>query len=93
MGRRLASTATRCDTRSARACVAREGDRGHGHGRVGELELATRRQLVLTLVVMIKAVHRQIKELERQIASAIRVHPDGAIFLSLFKPRYSLGRM
>jgi transposase len=55
------------------------------HGRVGELELATRRQLVLTLVATIKAVNQQIKELERQIAAAIRAHPDGAIFTSLFK--------
>ena len=55
------------------------------HGRVGELELATRRQLVLTLVATIKAVNQQIKALERQIATAIRAHPDGAIFTSLFK--------
>jgi hypothetical protein len=54
-------------------------------GRVGEQELATRRQLVLTLVSMIKLVGEQIKELERQIAAAIREHPDGEIFLSLFK--------
>ena len=54
-------------------------------GRVGELELATRRQLVLTLVATIKTLNAQIKELERQIAIAIREHPDGAIFLSLFK--------
>ena len=55
------------------------------HGRVGELELATRRHLVLTLVAMIKTLNAQIKELERQIATAIHEHPDGAIFLSLFK--------
>ena len=55
------------------------------HGRVGELELATRRQLVLTLVATIKAVNQQIKALERQISTAIRAHPDGAIFTSLFK--------
>ena len=55
------------------------------HGRVGELELATRRRLVLTLVATIKAVNQQITELERQIATAIRAHPDGHIFLSLFK--------
>jgi transposase len=60
------------------------------HGRVGELELATRRQLVLTLAATIKAVNAQIKELERQIAAAIRVHPDGAIFTSLFKQRNSV---
>ena len=55
------------------------------HGRVGELELATRRHLVLTLVATIKTLNAQIKELERQIATAIHEHPDGAIFLSLFK--------
>jgi transposase len=60
------------------------------HGRVGELELATRRRLVLTMVAMIKAVNQQIKELERQIAAAIRAHPDGAIFTSLFKQRNSV---
>jgi transposase len=54
-------------------------------GRVGELELATRRQLVLTLVAAIKSLNVQIKQLERQIATAIREHPDGQIFLSLFK--------
>jgi len=54
-------------------------------GRVGELELATRRQLVCTLVAMIKTLNAQLSELEGQIATAIREHPDGAIFLSLFK--------
>jgi transposase len=53
--------------------------------RVGELELTTRRQLVRTLVAMIKQLNEQIKELERQITTAIREHPDGEIFLSLFK--------
>ena len=54
-------------------------------GRLGELELSTRRGLVLTLVATIKTLSAQITELERQIASAIREHPDGEIFLSLFK--------
>jgi transposase len=54
-------------------------------GRVGELELATRRQLVLTLVATMRTLNAQIKELERQIATSIREHPDGQIFLSLFK--------
>jgi transposase len=53
--------------------------------RVGELELGTRRQLVLSLVATIKAINEQIKQLERQIATAMREHPDGEIFLSLFK--------
>src|SRR5450432_3496867 len=53
--------------------------------RIGELELATRRQLVLSLVATIKALNGQIKQLQAQIATAMREHPDGAIFLSLFK--------
>ena len=54
-------------------------------GRVGELELKTRRQLVLSLVATLKTLNAQVKELERQLASAIREHPDGQIFRSLFK--------
>jgi len=54
-------------------------------GTVGERELATRRQLVSGLVTMIKALNQQITELEHEIAVAIREHPDGAIFTSLFK--------
>ena len=46
-------------------------------GRVGELELGTRRQLVLTLVATIKSLNVQIKELERQLATQVREHPDG----------------
>ena len=53
--------------------------------RVGELELGTRRELVRSMVTMIKTLNEQIRQLERQIATAIREHPDGAIFLSLFK--------
>jgi transposase len=54
-------------------------------GRVGELELAARRQLVLTFVAMIRTLNAQIKELERQIRIQVHAHPDGPIFLSLFK--------
>ncbi len=53
--------------------------------RIGELELATRRQLVLSLAATIKALNGQIKQLQAQIATAMREHPDGQIFLSLFK--------
>jgi len=55
------------------------------HGPIGELELSTRRQIVLTLVATLKTLNVQIKQLERQLATAVREHPDGAIFLSLFK--------
>jgi transposase len=54
-------------------------------GRVGERELATRRRLVLTLVAMLQQLNLQIKQLEREITTGIREHPDGHIFLSLFK--------
>ena len=53
--------------------------------RVGELELAARRALILSMVSTIKTLNEQIRQLERQIATGIREHPDGAIFLSLFK--------
>jgi transposase len=53
--------------------------------RVGELELGTRRALVLSLVATLKTINEQIRQLERQIATAMHEHPDGAIFLSLFK--------
>ena len=54
-------------------------------GRVGDAELAARRALVLALVSTIKPLVAQIKQLDSQIASAVRQHPDGEIFLSLFK--------
>jgi transposase len=60
------------------------------HARVGELELATRRRLVLCHVATLKTLNAQTKELERQIARAIRQHPDGEIFLSLFRHRQSV---
>ena len=40
---------------------------------------------MLSLVATIKTINEQIKQLERQIATAIREHPDGQVFLSLFK--------
>ncbi len=52
---------------------------------IGELELTARRQLVLTYVAMIRTLNAQIKDLERQIRIRIHEHPDGRIFLSLFK--------
>jgi transposase len=54
-------------------------------GRVGETELGTRRMLVLALVAAIKPLVDQIKQLDGQIATALREHPDGEIFLSLFR--------
>jgi transposase len=53
--------------------------------RIGELELAARRQLVLSYVTMIQTLNTQIKQLESEIRTQVRAHPDGPIFLSLFK--------
>jgi transposase len=47
--------------------------------------LAARRALVLALVAAITPLVAQIKQLDRQIATALREHPDGEIFTSLFK--------
>jgi len=69
--------------RSPRSCWP--SSRPRPAGRVGARELATRRQLVCGLVAMIKALGAQIAELECEIATSIREHPDGAIFTSLFK--------
>jgi transposase len=53
-------------------------------GRVGAAELAARRELVLALVTAIKPLVEQVNQLTEQIATALRKHPDGEIFLSLF---------
>ncbi len=53
--------------------------------RVGELELGARRGLVGSLVAALNTINEQTKQLERQIAAALRAHPDGEIFLSLFR--------
>ena len=54
-------------------------------GRVGEAELAARRALVLALVAAITPLVAQIKQLNQQITIALAEHPDGAVFLSLFR--------
>ena len=81
-----------------RAFLEREGYSGGQHptalmaklrsaprARIGELELAARRRLVLSFVAMVRTLNAQIKDLEREIRAQVRAHPDGAIFLSLFK--------
>jgi len=54
-------------------------------GRAGELEGQAHRAIVLSLVAALEPIVAQIKQLEQQIATAIREHPDGEIFLSLFR--------
>jgi transposase len=54
-------------------------------GRAGETETRVRRQLVLSLVAMLKPLIAQIKQLEREIATALKQHPDGDLFRALFR--------
>jgi transposase len=54
-------------------------------GRAGEAEREARREAVLALVATLKALVEQIKLLEERIAKAVRAHPDGYLFLSLFR--------
>ena len=58
--------------------------------RIGELELAARRQLVLSYVTMVRTLNAQIKHLESEIRTQVRAHPAGPIFLSLFKSPHSV---
>ncbi len=52
---------------------------------VGELEQDARRATVLGLVSALRPIVGQISQLTSQIAGAVREHPDGPIFLSLFR--------
>lgn len=54
-------------------------------GRAGALEAEARRGAVLGLVAALKPIVTQIRELTSQIAGAVRAHPDGQVFLPLFK--------
>jgi transposase len=52
---------------------------------VGDLETDARRAAVLGLVATLRPIVEQISQLTSQIAGAVRAHPDGPIFLSLFR--------
>ena len=52
---------------------------------VGELEQDARRSAVIGLVAVLRPIVEQISQLTSQIAGATRAHPDGAIFLALFR--------
>jgi transposase len=54
-------------------------------GRAGALEAEARRGAVLGLVAALRPIVEQIRELTSQIGGAIRAHPDGQVFLPLFK--------
>ncbi|MGO9972300.1 MAG: transposase [Solirubrobacteraceae bacterium] len=54
-------------------------------GCAGETEAQAGREIVLALLATLETLGKQVKQLDRQITLAVRAHPDGAIFLSLFK--------
>lgn len=54
-------------------------------GRAAAMETEARRAAVLGLVAALRPLLAQIAELTSQIAHAVRAHPDGAIFLPLFR--------
>jgi len=54
-------------------------------GRAGDAEIEARRAIVLALVASLKPIVVKISELTREIAHRVRAHPDGHVFLSLFK--------
>jgi len=54
-------------------------------GGAGEMEAEARRGAVLGLVATLRPIVAQIRELTSQIAGAVRAHPDGKVFLPLFK--------
>jgi transposase len=53
-------------------------------GRAGETETEARRTNALAMVAALKPLVEQVGLLSSQIAHAVRVHPDGEVFLSLF---------
>jgi hypothetical protein len=53
-------------------------------GRAGKAEIEARREAVLALVGTLKVLVERIKGLEERIARAVRAHPDGEVFLSVF---------
>jgi transposase len=54
-------------------------------GRAGEAEIEARRATVLALVAALRTLLEQIRLSEERIARAVRAHPDGEVFLSLFR--------
>ena len=54
-------------------------------GHAGELEIDARRATVLGLIAALRPIVAQIRQLTSQIHGAVRAHPDGQIFLPLFR--------
>jgi transposase len=56
-------------------------------GRAGELETDARRATVLGLITALRPIVSQIRQLTSQIHGAVHAHPDGQIFLPLFRDK------
>jgi transposase len=72
-----------CGGKSAAELLARL--RSAPEGRAEEAEEEARRTAVLSLVAALKTLVEQIRMLDSRIACAVRSHPDGEVFLSLFR--------
>jgi transposase len=72
-----------CGRRSPEALLERL--RSAPAGSCGEAEVEARRAIVLALVAALRPLVEQIRLLSSQIAGAVRSHPDGQIFLALFR--------
>jgi transposase len=59
-------------------------------GRASDAETEARRMIVLALVAALKPVVVKISQLTREIAQRVRAHPDGQVFLSLFRDPHSV---
>ncbi len=73
-----------CGRKPAREILSKL--RSAPEGRAAEeAEAEARRSIVLSLVAALEPIVEQIKLLNSQIAHAVRSHPDGEVFLSLFR--------
>ncbi len=54
-------------------------------GRAGKSEMEARRAIVLALIAALKPIVTKISHLTSEIAHRLRAHPDGHIFVSLFR--------
>jgi transposase len=58
--------------------------RAGAQARLGPAQLEASRSIVVSLVGLLQSLVAQIAALSSEIAGAVRAHPDGQIFLSLF---------
>jgi transposase len=77
-----------CGRRTPAELLARL--RNAPNAAIGELECEARRSATIGLAAALRPIVEQISQLTSQIAGATRAHPDGQVFLSLFKDRKSV---